>query len=111
MKICGRDYRVYLRPSEYGAGFSAIRRNVWIGARGDLKDMGAYLIHEATEAILYEDGKRLTPNLPHIIELYDDNSRYIFHFDHDYLIGFANKFQDALLTSGFFKLCDPRKKK
>jgi hypothetical protein len=111
MKICGKDYRISYRKGERGAGFSQLDRRMWIGTEGGLFEIANCIIHEAVEAILLEDVKRLTPHNTHISNICDDNTRYIFHFDHDYLCQFTYKLQDALLTSGFFKLTDPRKKK
>jgi len=112
MKICSREYRLKFKKSERGASFYCNGADaqgnglVEIGDYGDVEFVGGIIIHEALEAILFEDGKRLCPPVNE-----GDHTRYVFLFDHDYLDGLQNKILDALLTSGFFKLVDGRKKK
>jgi hypothetical protein len=112
LKICSREYRLRFKKSVGGAHFYCNGPNSYgnglieVGDYPDLPFIGGIIIHEALEAILYEDGKRLCPPVND-----GDHSRYVFLFDHDYLDGLQNKILDALLTSGFFKLKDGRKRK
>ena len=112
MKICSREYALRFRKGVDGACFYSNGRNtdgngvIEIGDYKDLSFVGGVLTHETLEAILYEDCKRYKPPVAG-----DDHSRYLFCFDHDYLDGLQNKLLEALLTSGFFKLVDVRKKK
>lgn len=112
MKICSREYSLRFRKGVDGACFYSNGPKtggdgvIEIGDYKDVTFVGGVLIHEILEAILYEDCKRYKPPV-----CGDDHSRYLFCFDHDYLDGLQNKLLEALLTSGFFKLVDVRKKK
>lgn len=111
MKICSREYALRFRKGVEGACFYSNGPKtdgdgvIEIGDYKDVTFVGGVLIHEILEAILYEDCKRFKPPV-----VGDDHSRYLFCFDHDYLDGLQNKLLDAMLTSGFFRLVDGRKK-
>lgn len=108
MNIGGIEYRVVFDAEKQGAGFQTSPPTMWIGCDCTLQEMANSVMHEALEAVLLQDVKRLTPNCTHIGDVCDDNTRYVFHFDHDYLCTLTYKLQYALLTSGFYKIVDGR---
>ena len=113
MKICSREYKLKFKPKHAGASFWSHDDKgcgcIEIGTDySDLRYLASVMLNEIIEAVLYEDGKRFKPS----IAQNDDHTRYVFHFDHEYLNSeLCNKLLEAMLTSGFFKLADPRKKK
>jgi len=110
MKICGRDYKLEFNCSKVGGAEFYKNKDgdglVRFGKFNDLGFIAEMLVHEAVEAILVEDFKRFA-----CTEKVDEDYRYQFHFDHDYLCTLGPKILDALLSSGFFKLVDGRPKK
>lgn len=116
MRICGRDYKLVFRDKMRGAEYtdrdSDGRGLMLIGTKDwNVREVADLIVHESLEAILMEDFKRYTPNMNHISDVCDDTSRFLFVFDHDYLVGFSHKVLDALESSGFFKLADGRPKR
>lgn len=112
MKICSREYALKFRKDMAGGCFYSNGPNsegdgvIEIGEYRDLGFVCEVVLHEALEAILWEDGRRLCPPCAD-----GDHSRYVFLFDHDYLDGLPAKLIDALLTSGFFRVVDGRPKR
>lgn len=104
MKICSREYEIRTNKSVGGARFYSWGKNskgtglIEIG-NYDKRTCAELLMHEITEAILVEDGKRFIET-----DREKCNERYLFMFTHDYLDTFGPKLLEAITTSGFFEL-------
>ena len=114
MRIAGRDFQIrYSEDDGYAGSLSEHgetgRGIIYLGKNiKDLRHVSGILLHEALEGVLFLCNKRFQDSMT-VDDA--DMTRYIFLFDHDFLIILSDLLQDALLSSGFYKLADPRKKR
>ena len=75
-----------------------------IGLDSDKDTLAVVFLHEFSEAIMVDDGKRFRST-------YEDlaGPNVVFHFDHDYFIEFCFKLFRAMESSGHFKFIPPVK--
>jgi hypothetical protein len=108
VKICGRPYSLLFNKNIDGAEFSTYSKDgngeIVLGDYKNNRFLFEVFLHEIIEAILTHDNKRLVTT-----GFEPRSERYKFLFDHDYLDGFAPKIADALISSGFCSVKDPRK--
>jgi len=108
IRICSREWDLKLDPKMTGGEFNTYypdgKGTITIGTKWKKPEFRhQVLLHEILEAVLVVDVKRYK------VEKNNEETSYLFVFDHEYLEDLAIKLLDALLSCGLIKRNDGKR--